>query len=196
LLPRLTVNRQFLYEFLEAEALCFALALAEEGNRQGGFLALRPGERIPPEILDAGFSFGHRLLGNAAFEVAQFSFHFYGFKTYHALVNPNHLIVRTVFNSMIENQDYFFFALDATGCATAFRSELGQTNLCGLETNLPRIQRSTTTEAQYREAISSFGRNPQPPGLLLPWVCRDDVAYLDLTEDRLELTPAPRQTVQ
>jgi len=85
---------------------------------------------------------------------------------------------------MIESGDYFFFALGADERATAFRSEIGETNLCGLETNLPRIRRSTTTDAQYRQAISSFAKHPQPSGALLHWVCRDNVAYLDLAEDR------------
>jgi hypothetical protein len=66
------------------------------------------------------------------------------------LVNPNNLIVQTVLTTMIESGDYFFFALGADEHATAFRSEIGEKNLCGLETNLPRIRRSTTTEAQYR----------------------------------------------
>ena len=196
LLPRLTVNRQFMGEFLAADAPCFALGMVEERKRRCGFLALRPEEAIPPDVTGAGFSFGHCLFGNAAFEVVQFSFHFYGFKTYNVLVNPNNPIVQTVLNTMIESGDYFFFALDSNSSVTTFRSEIGETNLCGLETNLPRIRRSTTTEAQYRQAISSFAKHPQPPGVLLHWVCRDNVACLDLAEDRLEMTPAPSSMLQ
>src|ERR1039457_1614909 len=153
LLPKLTVNRQFMGEFLSADAPCFALGMVEERKRRCGFLALRPEEAIPPDVTSAGFSFGHCLFGNAAFEAIQFSFHFYGFKTYNELVNPNNPIMQTVLPTMIESGDYFFFALGAEERATAFRSEIGETNLCGLETNLPRIRRSTTTEAQYRHAI-------------------------------------------
>lgn len=189
-LPTLTVNRRFLEEFLDAEAPCFAMGMVEEQGRPCGFLALRPGDAIPVDVFNAGFSFGHCLLGDATFEVAQFSFHFYGFRTYHMLVNPNHTIVQTVLATMIENQDYFFFALDANEHVTAFRSEVGQTNLCGLKSNLPRMRRSTTTQAQYRQAVSSFGRNPQPPGVLLDWVCRDNRSALDLSTDRLDMTPA------
>jgi hypothetical protein len=72
----------------------------------------RPSRR-DPVVTSAGFSFGHRLFGNAAFEVVQFSFHFYGFKTYNVLVNPNNPIVQTVLTTMIESGDYFFFALGA-----------------------------------------------------------------------------------
>jgi hypothetical protein len=80
-------------------------------------------------------------LGLAVLGVIQFSFHFYGFKTYNVLVNPNNPIVQTVLTTMIESGDYFFFALDSNSSATTFRSEIGETNLRGLETNLPRIRR-------------------------------------------------------
>jgi hypothetical protein len=32
-------------------------------------------------------------------------------------------------------------------------------------------------------------KNPEPEGILLHWVCRDKIAYLDLTLDRLDLNP-------
>ena len=81
-LPKLTVNGQFIRDFIAAESPCFALGLVEERKQQCGFLALRPDEVIPPEISAAGFNFGHALLGTAEFEVIQFVFQFYGFETY------------------------------------------------------------------------------------------------------------------
>lgn len=56
--------------------------------------------------------------------------------------------------------------------------------------NLPRLQASATTEAQYDLACLSFARSPRAPGPLLHWVCRDKLEYLDLSTDRSELTPA------
>ena len=50
---------------------------------------------------------------------------------------------------------------------------------------MARIQASTTTDAQYRLAISSFARCPDPPGTMLTWVCRNNADYLDLAEDPL-----------
>jgi hypothetical protein len=85
LLPKLTVNGQFINEFISAQAPCFALGLVEERKRQCGFLALRPNEVIPPEVSSAGFRFGHSLLGTADFEVVHFAFEFYGFETYNLL---------------------------------------------------------------------------------------------------------------
>jgi hypothetical protein len=80
LLPKLTVNEQFINEFISAQAPCFALGLVEERKRQCGFLALRPNEVIPPEVSSVGFRFGHSLLGTADFEVVHFAFEFYGFE--------------------------------------------------------------------------------------------------------------------
>ena len=190
LLPKLTVNEQFINEFISAQAPCFALGLVEERKRQCGFLALRPNEVIPPEVSSVGFRFGHSLLGTADFEVVHFAFEFYGFETYNVLINPNNPAVQTILTTMVESGDYFFFAINSNGNATAFRSEIGQADLAGLKTNLRRIRISTTTDTQYRKALAMFEKNPQPAGTLLNWVCRDNVEYLDLTKARLELTPA------
>jgi hypothetical protein len=85
---KLTVNGQFMRDFMAEESPCFALGLVEERKQPCGFLALRPAEVIPPEISGLGFNFGHALLGTTEFEVIQFVFHFYGFETYNILVNP------------------------------------------------------------------------------------------------------------
>ncbi len=76
--PKLTMNGQFMRDFMAEESPCFALGLVEERKQACGFLALRPAEVIPPEISGLGFNFGHDLLGTTEFEVIQFVFHFYG----------------------------------------------------------------------------------------------------------------------
>ena len=63
-----------------------------------------------------------------------------------------------------------------------------------LKIHLSRIRHSKTTEAQYKKAVAFFKRNPDPAGTLLHWVCQDDAGYLDLSEDRLELTAAVGNT--
>ena len=193
LLPRLTVNGAFIDEFLAAPAPCFALGLVEERQRTCGFLAIRPNETIPPSVTVAGFRFGHSLMGTSRYMVVHFAFEFYGFARYNVLVRPDNLIVRTVLSTMVESGDYFFFAIDANGSATAFNAEIGHgghRDMAGLQRNLPRILRAETTDSQYQEALAQFRANPKPPGALLNWVCQDDIRYLDLTTDRLELTPA------
>jgi hypothetical protein len=46
-LPKLTVNGQFIRDFIAAESPCFALGLVEERKQLCGFLALRLDEMIP-----------------------------------------------------------------------------------------------------------------------------------------------------
>jgi hypothetical protein len=93
---------------------------------------------------------------------------------------------------MVESEDYFFFALNANQATTSLRSDIGQEDLAGLKTHLPRIQNSMTTEAQYRTALSRFATNPHPAGTLFNWVCRDNPQYRDLSENRLEMSPTPK----
>ncbi|NJM66890.1 MAG: hypothetical protein HC851_15100 [Acaryochloris sp. RU_4_1] len=190
-LPFLTVNRSFLAEFIAAEKPCCALGMVEVEDQQCGFMALRPEPMIPPGVTDRGFNLGHTLFGTSTYEVIHFAFEFYGFKTFNVLINPNNLIVQAVLKRMIETGDYFFFAIDEqTGIATAFRSEIGDDTLHNLTENWERIQRSSTTEDQYHQVMLKFAANPHPPGILLKWVCQDDIEYLDLREDRMDLTPA------
>jgi hypothetical protein len=189
MLPTLTVNRSFMQAFIDAQTPCCALGLIEAGGRLCGLLALRPDREIPAAVTDEGFNFGHSLLGTAAYEVIHFAFEFYGFVTYNVLINPNHSLVQAVLDRMIEDEDFFFFCLQASGRVTAFRAEIGQETLSGIKAHRPRIRQSTTTETEYRQALASFAKNPQPEGTLLHWVCRDRIAYFDLTHDRLDLNP-------
>jgi hypothetical protein len=99
--------------------------MVEEHGRACGFLAIRPPVIISPGPADRGFRFGHSLLGTNDFEVVQFAFHFYAWKTCNTLVNPSSPVVRTVLTTMVESGDYFFFAIGA-GSVTAFRSAIGQ----------------------------------------------------------------------
>ena len=94
---------------------------------------------------------------------------------------------------MVKDGAHFFFAISADGTATAFGGDSGRSGweeMAALRRNLPRILRSEASDAQYQEALAQFRANPQPPGQLLNWVCRDNVEYLDLSTDRLELSPA------
>ena len=187
--PALTVNRSFMREFIAADPPCFALGLVEEQPRQYGILALRPDQAIPDSVTNRGLNFGHSLIGTDTFEVIHFAFEFYGFQTYNVLVNPNNPLVQSVLAHLLEYSDYFFFALNPDDRVTAFRAEIGQETLSGLQANLARIQQSTTTPRQYQQTLARFADQPHPEGVLLHWVCQDTIDYLDLSQDRLELTP-------
>jgi hypothetical protein len=188
--PALVVNRLFMQEFLAAEPPCLALGMVEERQQLCGMLALHLDEAMPPAIADRGFEFGHALYGSAAFAVLLLVFAFPGFQTYHVLINPNNLLVQAVLRTMLDDGDYFFFALQPQGQVTAFRTEIGSEGLAVLRAHRARLQASTTTEAQYQRAVTSFAARPDPPGILLPWVCRDQIAAVDLTTNRMTLTPA------
>jgi len=177
-------------EFLAADPPCLALGMVEEHQRLCGMLALRLNEAIPAAIADRGFEFGHALLGNTTFAVLHFVFAFPGFQTYNVLINPNNVLVQAVLRTMLDDGDYFFFALALQGQVTAFRADIGSEGLAVLRANRARLHASTTTEDHYQRAVTSFAAHPQPTGVLLQWVCRDTLAAVDLTTHRMTLTPA------
>ena len=187
--PALVVNRLFMQEFLAAEAPCFALGMVEEHQRLCGMLALRLAEAIPSATADRGFEFGHALFGNTTFAVLHFVLAFPGFQTYNVLINPNNLLVQAVLRTMLDDGAYFFFALTPQGQGTAFRADIGSEGLAVLRANRARLQATTTTEDQYQRALTSFATHPDPAGILLSWVCRETVAAIDLTTNRMALTP-------
>jgi hypothetical protein len=190
-LPELTVNHSFMVDFVTADTPCFAMGLVEEGGIEYGFLGFRPNDSIPRAVSDAGFSFGHTLLGDDTFEVIHFAFKFYGYQNYNVLLNPNNSLVRKVLQVMLAHQNYFFFALDTNnGNATAFRAEIEQDTLRYLRVNQSRLQSSQTTDKQYDKAVVNFSKAPAPEGIMLNWVCRDKLGYLDLSKDRMTLNPA------
>src|SRR6266487_2493011 len=187
--PALVVNRLFMQEFLAAEPPCFALGMVEERQRLCGMLALRLDQEMPAVVADGGFEFGHALFGTTAFVVLHLVFAFPGFQTYNVLINPHNLLVQAVLRTMLDDGDYFFFALTSQGQVTAFRAEIGSDGLAVLRANRARLQQATTTDDQYQRALTSFAAHPDPAGILLPWVCRATLAALDLTTHRMALTP-------
>src|ERR1700694_4965853 len=176
--PALVVNRLFMQEFLAADPPCLALGMVEERQRLCGMLALRLDEVIPAVIADRGVEFGRALFGNSTFAVLHLVFAFPGFQTYNVLINPNNLLVQVVLRTMLDDGDYFFFALTPQGQVTAFRADIGNEDLAVLRANRARLQQTTTTEAQYQQALTAFAARPDPAGILLHWVCLDQSAAL------------------
>ena len=190
MLPKLTINRDFMADFAEAEPPCFALGLVEIDDGQTGFLAMRPAKAIPRDVLNDGFQFGHALYGAREAVLSHLVFRFYGHTLYQALVNPAQPMVRSIVATMVERGDYLFFVLNPGDRVSAYRSEIGEENLSGMRDTLPRMQSATTTNDQYEQGVRAFVRNPEPEGVLMPWVCRDNPDYLDLTRNAVTLNPA------
>jgi hypothetical protein len=191
LLPKLTLNGRFVQGFLDAPEPCCAVGVIEERKQVLPLLALRPGVTLPDHITAHGFEFGHSVLGDNDYEIVRFSFEFRGFATYHVLLNPNDPAVCEILRRMVELRSYFIIAIDPDQHVTAFRADVGEAILTGLIDHLPRLIRSTTSGALYDKVLAQFRRRPEPPGHVLEWVCHGDLSYLDLTKDRMELSPTP-----
>ena len=68
-------------------------------------------------------------------------------------------------------------------------SRLEHPNLAGLRTNLENFGRAVCLPEHYEKVCRTFAKNPDPPGWMMEWVCRDNPDYLDLTQHRLALNP-------
>ena len=55
--------------------------------------------------------------------------------------------------------------------------------------NWPRIQQSTTSDAQYCQSLAAFKREFDVD-LTLKWICHDHDSYLDLDGELVSLNPA------
>lgn len=189
-LPTLRLNRQFVDDFVAASAPCFAMGVVEESGKRYAFLALRPVEEIPGDVTFNGFNFGHSVLEISRNEVVHFAFEFYGYKIFNVLINPRYPVAKTILSMMVKQREYFFFAINPSGSVTAFKSEIGNSELTGVISNLERIMASTTSDEQYERSLAAFSDKPTPVGPMLHWVCRDNESYLDLSSKIIELNPA------
>jgi len=188
-LPRLTLNQLFVRDLMAANSPCFALGYLEERGSKSGFIALRPEVPIPTTSTQQGFRFGHSVLGLEGNPVLHFAFEFYGHTIYHGLVSPGNPIIQAVLTTMLETEDYFFFAINPDQTVTTFRSKLESTDLAGLRTNREQFKNESCTPEQYERSVKAFSKKPDPPGQVMEWVCRNNWDYLDLKKYPLELTP-------
>lgn len=190
LVPRVTVNRRFVHALMSQERACCALGLIEVRKEVFGLLALRPEPPVSSAASADGFELGHQLLVARGGEVVRLSFEFRNAATYHVLLNPSSAVVQQVLGKMLDTGDYFVLVVNANGGASAFRSGFGDDSLSGIRQWWPRLQRSTTTEEQYRVAVEQFCRDRAVQGHLLEWTGRDDLSLLDMANDRMEIRPA------
>ena len=188
-LSSLTLNELFIRDLMAAQTPCFALGYVQERGVKSGFIALRPEAPIPNDSRQQGFRFGHSVIDIDGSPVLHFGFEFYGHKIYHGLVTPNNPIIKAVVSTMIETEDYFFFSINPDQGVTAFRSQLEASDLCGLKTNQELFGEGACSPEDYEKAVTQFSKNPNPPGQVMEWVCRNNWDYLDLEKYPLELTP-------
>ncbi len=190
LLPRLTMNRRFVQDFLAAPPPCFAFGFVEDQGQVMGCIAMRPARPLPVRSTQQGFRLGHCVLGLGEQPVFQFTFEFYDHARYHGLVNPSHPIVQAVIDRMLATNDYFFFAIDPEQTVTAFRSQFEAVDVAGLRTNQARFRDVPCATTAYERVVAAFTTRPEPPGQVMAWVCQEDKDYGDLTTQRLDLNPS------
>ncbi len=188
-LPRLTVNELLIQDLMAAQAPCFALGYVKERNEKCDFIAVRPESPLPKQVTDQGMNFGHSVMGTSEYRVLHFGFEFYGHATYHGLVPTGNPITQAVISTMLSTQDYFFFTISPDNSVTAFRSQFEVDDLAGLRTRQEEFGEDICSSEQYEHAVKSFTKNPDPPGTVMTWVCRNNWDYLDLEKYPLELSP-------
>jgi len=188
-LPRLTVNQLLIRDLMVAQAPCFALGYVEDRREKSGFIAVRPEIPILNQVTQQGMNFGHSVLGTSQYKVLHFGLEFYGHATYHGLVPAGNPIIQAVISTMLDTQDYFFFAINPDQTATAFRSQFKAHDLAGLRTNQEQFGEDSCSSEQYERAVETFTKNPDPPGQVMTWVCRNNWDYLDLKKYPLDLNP-------
>jgi len=85
LLPKLTLNRRFAQDFLDAPEPCCVLSVIEEREQVLPLVVLRPGVVLPYGVTEQGFDFGHSVLGGDSYEIVHFAFKFRGFGTWSSI---------------------------------------------------------------------------------------------------------------
>ena len=185
---KLTFNSLFVEQFLNEKSPCAALGVIEEQKNEIGFIAIKPPEAIPAEVMARGFNFGQGILGQGAYVLIHFILRFYDYKDYHILLNANNDIVRHVLNVMGKTDDYFFFAFSDSGRMTSFRSDMGD-NSGWFDENLDAINNSMTTPDQYRRTYNKLSKTKRFSEEYLRWVCHDKIEFMDLEHHRLEADP-------
>ena len=190
-LPPLTLNRQFINDFIEADAPCCALGLVRSDGTVSGFFAMKPEGAVPANGLAMGFGFGYRMLEtNDREPIGQFMFDFYGFERYSVLVNPSNPLAIKAIELMIEEKNILFLILGPDQRAITGRNDLSVGDLDGMRDQLRMMLSKRTPQSSFESCVQAFWRNPDLPDLKpLEWVCRDNPAYLDLEIDTAELTP-------
>ncbi len=181
--PQLTINRKFMLAFADEDAPCVAPAFVVTQGSRCAMLGLRLSEPLPHSLSGGSFEFGYALRGTSSWEVVHLVFTFSGFLTFHALLNPSDPVVQAVLAIMVETGRYMVFVLEPDQSVLAFHAPMDGDSLASLKGHLARLRKSSTTEAQYRSALAQFEQDPQPPGVVLDWVCRGERNALEPQRD-------------
>lgn len=185
LLAPLTFNTLFLQSFVAEAPPCAALGIVETARRQKGFIALKTQKEITD--YQHGFDLGIQLLGKGdGCAVLHLIFNFSNESIYDVLLNLGATATKRVLKVWKQTNDYFFFVFQ-NGGLTAFHQKIGGQ---WYEHNYFEIMdKSDNTAMQYDRAVQSFKRNHWAHGTLLNLKYQENPDFLDLKENRFEVTP-------
>ena len=189
-LPYLKINRLHIAQLMAEPIGCFSLGILDDGSDEVGFIVIRPADEIPIENAQNGFAFGHSVIGPEKSPVLHFAFNFYGHKTFHGLVATGNEMAKRVVRKMIQRDDYFFMVINPDERVVTFRSKGKFGDLAGLKLNQENYNDSYCDIDHYELVNTAFCSNPNPPGEVLRWVCRDNLEYLDLDLDVVQMNPS------
>lgn len=189
----LTLNREFVQDFVSAPVPSVSLGLIEERKKRVGVLVLVGDRNIPNAVTGRGFRFGHALLSAGQTTLVQFSLEFYGFGVYHVLMKADDHVVRHVLPMIVDSRRLFFVAINPGGGAQVFGGEEIPESLSGLNENLPLILSApASSHEEYQRGVSLFERNLDDDEWLAAWACQGNLSYLNLDspELRFEMRPS------
>lgn len=185
--PQLTTNSRLMRDFIALTTPRCALGLLEENGAIGAFFAVCPTQTIRARDARVTFSHGHAIWGWPGREVLQFGFTFFEHFTLNVLVNPANVAVQRALTVMLARRHYFVIAIRPEHRPTVFRADLTRDSFERLTAFGRRAHCSAATETEYQDIVKQFRKKPTPQGEVLEWVCRDDVEYLDLAHNRIDM---------
>jgi hypothetical protein len=188
--PKLTLNALLLQDFIKAQAPCFAMGYVQVAGKTTGFLALRPEYQIPNEATQGGFNFGHSVFGSEKHPLFHFVFEFYDHSMHNVLIDPANPIASAVMQTMVKEQDYFFFAINPDQNVVAFRADMLKDDAFNLKAHLEKYAHIDPCPVdQYEKTSRALMESDEYQGVLLEWVCRDNMEYLNMKDYPFEATP-------
>ncbi len=182
----LVLNEKFMHEFTAAEPPCFGMGYLEINGEVNGFFALRPVQSInPADCYDTRFD--HSQIQKAHNTISALTFEFGASEdSYDVLLNPESPVIHAVLETMIRTQRSVMLLFNGNAIASS-HMKLAGNNLNVIKKILEAQQGITCSEETYDEIHQILSGDRGVHNILMQWVCRNDMTYLDLSTHRYPL---------